>query len=237
MATEAQKAKVLSALKEFKRKYITKRNKDADESATRLMINYFLSEVLGYTEIDEIKTEYNIKGVYADYVVQTLRRKQFVVEVKAMGIDLNDHHLRQSVGYAANEGIDWIVLTNGRTLRFYRVLFEKPIRYELVATIEFTDATPKQLSGYADFLCAFSKRGVEKKEHEMLWSRTTALSTSTISKLMYSNHVVSYLRRELKKSTSINFDEEAIKKAVCNCLEAPVNLEKLKYKSDRVAKH
>lgn len=230
MATEAQKQKVLQGLRNYKRKYIKKQFSGLDESATRIMINAFLTEVLGYEELNEIKTEYNIKGVYADYVIQLQRKKQFVVEVKSVELDLNERHLRQSVGYAANEGIDWIILTNGRCFQFYRLLFEKPIRSELVASLEFTEATPKQLKGFADFLSAFTKRGVEKKEHEMLWQRATALAPATISKLLYSSDVIKLLKRDLKKATSITFDEDALRTAVRNCLENSVDMEKVKFK-------
>lgn len=237
MATEVQKAKVLRGLKEYKRRYIKKQYGGLDESATRIMINAFLTEVLGYEELSEIKTEYNIKGVYADYVIQLQRKKQFVVEVKSVELDLNERHLRQSIGYAANEGIDWIILTNGRNFQFYRMLFEKPIRSELVASLTFTEATPKQLQGYADFLSAFTKRGVERKEHELLWQRTTALAPATISRLLYSEDVAKLIKRELKKMTSISFQEDAIKDAIKNCLENPTSMERVKFKQVKPKKN
>ncbi len=236
MATEAQKARVLQSLRDYKKKYIKKQFSGLDESATRIMVNSFLTEVLGYEELNEIKTEFNIKGVYADYVIQLQRKKQFVVEVKSVELDLNERHLRQSVGYAANEGIDWIILTNGRTFQFYRLLFEKPIRSELVASLEFTEATPKTLKGFADFLSAFTKRGVEKKEHETLWQRTSALSAGNVARLIYSPEVIKVLRKELKRTTSINFEEEAVREAARNCLESAVSAELLKYKATKVAK-
>ncbi len=233
MSTDLQRAKVLNSLRVYRRKYMKKQFSGLDESATRIMVNSFLTDVLGYQELHEIKTEYNIKGMYADYVVQLLRKKQFVVEVKSIELDLNERHIRQSVGYAANEGIDWIILTNGRCFQFYRLLFEKPIRNELVASLEFTAATPKELRGFADFLSAFTKHGVEKKEHEMLWQRATALAPLTISKMLYSEYVIKLLRRDLKKKTSIAFEEEAIKTAVRNCLEQVIDTSLIKYTSPK----
>ncbi len=233
MATDLQRTKVLQGLKAYKRRYIKKQFSGLDESATRIMINAFLTEVLGYEELTEIKTEYNIKGVYADYVIQLQRKKQFVVEVKSVELDLNERHLRQSIGYAANEGIDWIILTNGREFQFYRLLFEKPIRCELVASLVFTEATPKQLQGYADFLSAFTKRGVEKKEHELLWQRTTALAPVTIARLLYSEDAARLIKRELKHMTSISFQEDAIKEAIKNCLETSITMEHMKFKQDK----
>ena len=128
MATERQKQQFEKRLREYRKKYLTKKqNLELDESATRIMVNYFLTDVLGYTELDDIKTEYAIKGGYADYVIQLARKKHFVVEVKSIQIDLNAHHLRQSRGYAADEGIDWILLFNGKQIQLYRVIFGKPI--------------------------------------------------------------------------------------------------------------
>jgi predicted type IV restriction endonuclease len=230
VATLAQTAKVLDSLKTYKRKYIKKQFSDLDESATRIMINAFLTDVLGYVELDEIKTEYNIRGEYADYVIQLKRKKQFVVEVKSVQLDLNERHLRQSLSYAANEGIDWIILTNGRTFQFYRVLFEKPIRTELLVSVDFVDAYPTDMKKYAEILVLFTKRGVEKNEHELFWQRSIALSPHNISKLLYSEEVVRLARRELKKSSGIYFEPEAIKDALRICLSKAVDTESLRYR-------
>ena len=127
MPTKLQTKQVLQALKTYKRKYLVQRFSELDESATRLMVNSFLTEVLGYEELAEIKTEYAIRGAYADYVIQVGKRKQLIVEVKSIQADLNEHHLRQALNYAANEGIDWVLLTNGSKYELFRVIFSKPI--------------------------------------------------------------------------------------------------------------
>ena len=103
MATENQIQTLRNGLKEYKKKYLRKEFSSLDESATRIMTNYFLTELLGYLELVEIKTEYRIRSEYADYVVQLKRKKHFVVEVKSIDLDLNERHLRQSLSYAANE--------------------------------------------------------------------------------------------------------------------------------------
>jgi hypothetical protein len=105
-----------------------------------------------------------------------------------------------------------------------------------VAILEFTEATPKELKGFADFLSAFTKRGVEKKEHEMIWQRTSALSVGNMSRLLYSENTVNLLKKELKKSTSITFDDEAVKTSIRNCLESAMNVDLLKYKVNKEKK-
>lgn len=47
-----------------------------------------------------------------------------LIEVKAVGIDLRDGHAKQAVDYAANQGVEWVALTNG-------VIFVDTIRREL----------------------------------------------------------------------------------------------------------
>lgn len=195
------------------------------------MINSFLTEVLGYRELDEIKTEYNIRGEYADYVIQLKRKKQFVVEVKSVQLDLNERHLRQSLSYAANEGIDWIILTNGRIFQIYRVVFNKPIRTELLASIDFTEANSSDMKRYSEILVLFTKRGVEKDEHQTFWQRSIALSPDNLSKLLYSEDVIRHLKRELKKSSGISFDHEAIKAALRTCLGQAIDTTSIRYKS------
>ncbi|MEO5564461.1 MAG: hypothetical protein ABIR18_13525, partial [Chitinophagaceae bacterium] len=99
MLTSSKKAKMLSALKSYKKKFLDLKLNELDESGTRLMINHFLSDVLGYLHIEEIKTEYMIKGTYADYVIQIKGIRHFLVEVKALSYQLSDKHLRQTINY------------------------------------------------------------------------------------------------------------------------------------------
>lgn len=234
MVTDNQISKVFEAIKLYKRRYIKKQFDDLDESATRIMINFFLTDVLGYVELDEIKTEYTIRGEYADYVIQLKRKKQFVVEVKSTQLDLSERHLRQSLSYAANEGIDWIILTNGRSFQFYRVIFEKPMRTEILLSIDFNNASQSDMKKYAEKLAVFTKKSVEKDEHERYWQRSVALSPDNVVKLLYSENIVKLLKRELRKTSGINFDEDTIKEALRNALGRSVVIETLRYKKDCV---
>ena len=85
-------------------------------------------------------TEHRIRGQYADYVIKRERGVFAVVEkVKPVSMDLNDRHLYQAVSYAAaNEGIDWVILTNGDEWRCYRVLFGKPVDEDLLFSLRIS---------------------------------------------------------------------------------------------------
>lgn len=72
-----------------------------------------MSEVFGYDKYAEITSEYTIKGTYCDLAIKLEGKLQMLVEVKAIGLDLKDAHLKQAVDYAANQGVEWVILTNG----------------------------------------------------------------------------------------------------------------------------
>ncbi len=208
MATELQLKALTKSLKEYRHHYLVGDHKNLDESATRILVNHLLTNAFGYEELEEIKTEYEIKGSYADYVVQLKRNKCFVVEVKSIGLNLNEGHIRQTVNYAANEGIDWAVLTNGRQIELYRVIFKKPINTVKLFSFQLDDL--KQIPLAAKQLIYLTKHSIIKGELEGYWKRSTALSPESIAKALYSEDVAKLLRHSLKKDTRITFSVEDI---------------------------
>ena len=204
--------KFTQSIKDYKKKFLDKPLGELDESGTRLLINHFLTEMLGYETLSEVKTEYMIKGTYADYVIQIGGKRHFLVEVKALSLNLSSNHLRQSINYGANEGIDFVLLTNGRVFELYKVLFEKPISHELIFSLDFSELS--NLKVIADQLQYLHKDAVLKKGLDVLWDRHSALSPKNLSKLLFSTEVVKFLQKELKKKYSIKFDEVVIENAV-----------------------
>jgi len=195
------------------------------------MVNNFLTETMGYAELDDIKTEYNIRGEYADYVIQLARKKHIVIEVKSIQIDLNDRHLRQSLSYAANEGIDWILLFNGKQIKLYRVLFGKPISFHQVFGYDLMDLTTiKQAASEIAYL---SKKCVQKGELDDYWKRFDALTPASLVKAIYTEDVVRAIRLRLKKNCGISFDQQDVAEAIQSLLlsnyqnvQKPKNLKK-----------
>ncbi len=212
MATDNQLLAIKNDLSKYKRRYLKKEYASLDESATRIMTNSFLTDILGYQELEEIKTEYRIRSEYADYVIQLKRKKHFVVEVKSIELDLNDKHLRQSLSYAANEGIDWILLLNGRQIQLYRVNFGKPISTTLIYKIDLLDNDDFKKA--PSLLWFLTKRAVEKGDLETFWKKTNALNPVNLAKIIYSEEIVKRLRNDLKEQTGIYFQVEDVAAAL-----------------------
>ena len=213
MATPTQEKALEKALREYRKRYLSKKeNLNANESTVRLKVNSFLSNVLGYTLIDEIKTEHTIRGTYVDYVIQLNKKIQFVVEVKAASIDLTDRHLKQAVDYAANEGVDWVILTNGNQIKLYRVIFEKPIRSQEIFSFDLTNLSTIRTA--AKHIVNLTKRSVLKGELEIYWKRFDALTEDNFRKALRSPEVIRAIRLQIKRKSNINFTDNEIGKAL-----------------------
>lgn len=207
-----QKRKMLALLKGFRKKYLTGKYSELDESATRLMLNEFLSEILGFVSLDEIKTEYMIRGTYADYIIQVRGKRFFIIEVKAMPIELSEKHLRQAVNYAANEGIEWALLTNGKKFDFYRIIFDKPIDYRQIFSLDLSDES--KLKSSVEYLQYLTKSLVVHRGLDNLWHRASALDPVNLSRFFYAKPVLNFLRKELKRVYKNRFTAEDLSSAI-----------------------
>lgn len=235
MLLKSKKLKLAQSIKLFQKKYFGKKSLgDLDESGTRLLVNDLLNNVLAFEAIEEVKTEYMIRGTYADYVIQTKGNRHFLVEVKSLSLNLSDKHLRQAINYGANEGIEWALLTNGREIEFYRILFTKPIESKLVFKVDISD--PGKIKETVDQLEYIHRDSVIKKGLDFLWNRFSALETYTIAGLLYHTKVVNIIKRELKAKYKSKFEESEIRNAINSVVCQPVNLDKIKIIGAKKAK-
>lgn len=227
MITASKSEKMLAALKDYRKRYIAKNLSDLDESGTRIMINTFLTSILGYQELEEIKTEYMIKGTYADYIIQLGGKRYFLVEVKAFSIDLSEKHLRQAINYGANEGIEWAILTNGRQFQLYKILFEKPISEKLVFEIDFS-SDEFNVKSTLEYLVYLHRDAMVKGSLSELWARYSALEPFNVAGLLFSPQVISFLKKELKSKYDTKFEDDEIIEALTEVVCSEIPSDKLK---------
>lgn len=212
MLTTTKQQKLLAALKNYRRQFLDGGITQLDESGTRLMINSFLSEVLGYKQLEEIKTEYMIKGTYADYVIQVNQTRHFLVEVKALSFELSEKHLRQTINYGANEGIEYALLTNGKNFEFYKIIFDKPISSRLIFAVDLSDVSvQKDAMGYLQHL---HKESVVKNAFRPLWNKCEATDPYNIAGIICSEPVLKVIKKLIRSKYNEKCEEEVILSAV-----------------------
>lgn len=226
MLTTSKKTKLFHAVKAYNKKYLHGKMTELDESGTRLMINSFLTDVLGFIPIEEVKTEYMIRGTYADYVVQTKELRQFLVEVKALSFGLSDKHLRQAINYGANEGIEWALLTNGKSFEFYKILFNKPIESRKVFSLDLSDTS--QLKNCVEVIQYIHRDSVTNKGLTLLWNKTCALDPLNVAGLLFATPVTNFIKRTLKKKFKSKFTDDEIQASINRIIHEPIALENIK---------
>lgn len=130
--------RVKQSLKKYQSVLKVAQSRDVGEADTVTIIKDMLSDVFGYDKYSEITSEYAIRGTYCDLAIKLDGKLSSLIEVKAIGIDLKEQHVKQATDYAANSGIDWVVLTNGVVWQVYHLVFSKPIEKELVLQFDLT---------------------------------------------------------------------------------------------------
>ncbi|MDQ3848447.1 MAG: restriction endonuclease subunit R, partial [Thermoproteota archaeon] len=107
-------------IKRFQPILASAKSRDVGESDTVIIITDMLSEVFGYDKYSEITSETSIRGTWCDLALKIDGTIEYLIEAKAIGLDLKDAHTKQAVDYSANQGTDWVILTNAEIWRVYK---------------------------------------------------------------------------------------------------------------------
>ena len=85
-----------------------------NEIETRTHVIDPFIKAMGYETLDQVRREYHLSasGHFIDYML-TAGDQRVVVEAKPLGTELSAKESSQLVGYCAQEGIRWALLTNG----------------------------------------------------------------------------------------------------------------------------
>jgi predicted type IV restriction endonuclease len=187
------------SLRRYQKVLESARARDVGESDTCVVISDFLAEVLGYDKYSEVTTEFAVKSTFCDLAIRVGGRLRFLIEVKSAGTDLKENHLRQAVDYAANQGVEWVLLTNGVVWKAHRIRFEQPIQAEEVFTIDLLDpeAKPAQL---LERLYLVSREGVASTAIDAFWQRKEAMNRYVVAQLLLSPEVLGLVRRTIRRN-------------------------------------
>lgn len=203
--------RIITQLKRYQPILAAARSRDISESDTVVIIADMLADVLGYKKYIEITTEFAIRGTYVDLAVKADNDVRFLVEAKAIGIELKDAHVKQAIDYGANNGIEWVILSNGICWRFYKIHFRQPIDKTLLFEIDMLNGNIRS----EECIECFGNLSRECFAHDALnafYQQQQILSRYSIANLILSDGVLSAIRRELKKiAPKVKIEEEKLK--------------------------
>jgi len=208
--------RLVAALKRYQPILAAAKARDVGETDTVTIIKDMLADIFGYDKYSELTSEYAIRGTYCDLAIKLDAKLSTLIEVKAIGIDLKEQHVKQAVDYAANQGVDWVLLTNGIRWCVYHVFFTRPIAQELVVDIDMSTLNPRSDSDL-EMLYLWCKEGWQRSALGDFHTQKQALSRFFLSAMVLSDPVLEVVRRELRRvSPDVRIDIEQIRSVLVN---------------------
>ena len=210
---------VKGAIRKFAKPLADLVARDANEGDTRLLVTDFLCYGLGYDKYEDLTTEYQVKGEFADYGVRIDKQLAAFIEVKRCTTKLGPKHLRQVEMYAVNEGVEWIVLTNGAVWQVYHVTGGLPVVVDLAFDVDLMgDATLTQKANEMFYL---SRAALKRRSLDELWKAKAATSPKSLGKVLVSDSVADAIRKELRRTTGQNVDVKDVKRLLAETVLRP----------------
>jgi len=190
--------RLVATIKRFQPILTSAKARDIGEADTVTIVKDMLAEIYGYDKYTDVTSEFAIRGTYCDLATKIDGKLQKLIEVKAIGTELKDPHVKQAVDYAANQGVEWVILTNAVSWRIYRVIFGKPIDNELVLEYDFLSLNPKT-EQHLEWIFLTCKEGWIKSVLGEYHEQKQALSRFCIGALLLTDTIVDTIRRELRR--------------------------------------
>lgn len=203
-------------LRKYTQVFREARERQASEADTVLLLSKFLEDVLGFDALaGEVSREHQIQGRYCDIAVKISGEVVYLLEAKQAGLKLSEREIEQAENYASRSGIEWVVLTNGVEWQLYHLTFvegegishELAFSVDLIAGIEGDSSDPKRLWSCLSLL---SREVIEDGGLEEFWHSKTALSAGAVIKALFTQPVLTVLRRELNRGSEVRLAMEDV---------------------------
>ncbi len=211
--------RISTQLKKYNSILAQAQKKDINEADTSAIIRDMLCDVLGYDRVTDVTAEKAIKGAKADLAVVVDGTIRFLIEAKAIGVSLKDKHERQIIDYAANQGTDWVLLTNGINWRLYKVLFGQPVGENLLCEMDVLNSPPRssKLAEMIDCFGNLSREYFSKDTMDTYFEHKRLTSRFAVAAVMLTEPILNQVRLELRRmSPGLRVDVEDLEALVAS---------------------
>lgn len=193
--------------------------RDANEGDTRLLVTDFLCEGLGYDKYEDLTTEYQVKGEFADYGIRIEKQLVAFIEVKRVTTKLGAKHLRQVEMYAVNEGVEWMILTNGAVWQVYHLTGGLPVVIDLALEVDLlgTATGPHKVN----MLFYLTRESLRRRQIDEIWKARRATAPASLAEVLVSDTVVDAVRKELRRRTGQNMESAELSRLLKSTVIRP----------------
>jgi Type I restriction enzyme R protein N terminus (HSDR_N) len=214
-STMALDKKLSAQLKKYAQVFKEAKERDANESDTVMYLTKFFEDVLEYDSLKgEISKEVTIKDRFCDVALKVEGEIELLVEVKSAGQKaLSAKHIEQAENYASRSGLSWVLLTSGVHWQLYHISFAEGegIISDLAFEVTFDESN---LEGFWNSISLLTKKSIAKEELEDFWGQKKALTPSLVVKVLFSQEVLTVMRRELNRLADARLDLEDVFESV-----------------------
>ena len=213
------KERITKGLKKFQPVLTKAHASDVNESDTVTIVTDMLCEIFGYDKYENITSEFAIKKTYCDLAIKLDGKIPFLIECKAVALALKDDYVRQATNYAADSGIEWVVLTNGVLWKVYHITFGKPVDKTLVYEFNMCELSSKKQSDIEMlyYLCIEAFANNSKSTLEDLRQQKQILNRFIIGQVILSDAGIDSIRKCLRKLyPELKVANDEIYTIVCN---------------------
>jgi hypothetical protein len=195
--------RIRDGIKKYKNVLKTAKDKDINEADTVTIVFNILVDICGYDRFLDLTKECAIKGTFCDIGIKLDNKKLdnnivFLIEVKAVGINLKESHLKQAIHYASDHGTEWAILTNGDHWQVHKIIFGRPIKTELALDFRFLETD--KISNLISYFFLLSKEVVKKipLAIDVYHEERQLTSRYMIAQLIQTDPFIDLIRKKLK---------------------------------------
>jgi predicted type IV restriction endonuclease len=186
--------------------------RDANEGDTRLLVTDFLCDALGFDKYADLSTEYQVRGEFADYGVRIDKELVAFIEVKRVATKLDTKHLRQVEQYAVNEGVEWVILTNGAHWKVYHITVATGQAAIIDLALDINLLGDESAQHKVNQLFYLTREALKRHEIDDLWKAKRATSPKSLAKVIITPAVVNAIQSELRRQTGYRVDPTELTK-------------------------
>jgi hypothetical protein len=113
-----------------------------DEGRTRLLVEDFLADVLGFDRNTQLSAEYLEHGACCDLALQFGGAPAMLIEVRPAGSSLDGIDTDRACRHAVDQGCSWFALTNGSVWHIHRIDYGFALTTERVLDLDLLALDP-----------------------------------------------------------------------------------------------
>jgi len=202
--------RVKAGIRSFQKPLAAVLARDANEGDTRLLVTDILCDLLGYDKYADLATEFMVRGEFADYGIRIDRQLVAFLECKRASTKLSSKHLRQVEMYAVNEGVEWMILTNGAHWQVYHLTPGMPVVIDLAFEVDLLSTTDGP-THKADKMFYLAKEALKRRQIDELWLTQAATSPKRLAEAILSDAVIAAIKTEVRRRSKQRVEEKDLR--------------------------